>query len=154
MPERVEWVSDEDWEGIVSNAPIVSVDLVVLTPDGVVLGRRENEPAKGMWFVPGGRVQKGERLENTILRVARDELGVDVDVRERLGVYEHLYETSDVPGAGGKHYVPVGFVVETDMTTFETDDQHGALRVFQTNDLPDLHRYVEEYLRDAGVFSR
>ena len=154
MPERVEWVSDEDWEAIVSNAPIVSVDLVVLTPDGIVLGRRENEPAKGMWFVPGGRVQKGEQLNNAALRVAREELGVDVDIRERLGVYEHLYEASDVPDAGGKHYVPVGFVVETDTTTFETDDQHSALRVFPIKDLPDLHEYVKEYLCDAGVFSR
>lgn len=154
MPERVEWVSDEDWEVIVSNAPIVSVDLVVLTPDGVVLGRRENEPAKNLWFVPGGRVQKGERLDDAARRVAREELGVNVDIRERLGVYEHLYEASDVPGAGGKHYVPVGFVVETDTTTFETDDQHDTLSVFPTNDLPDLHEYVEEYLRDAGIFSR
>jgi colanic acid biosynthesis protein WcaH len=154
MPERVEWVSDDDWEAIVSNAPIVSVDLIVLTPDGVVLGRRENEPAKGLWFVPGGRVQKGERLAEAAQRVARDELGVEVDVRERLGVYEHLYEEADVADAGGKHYVPVGFVVETDRTAFETDDQHGALRVFPTDDLPDLHEYVEEYLRDAGVFSR
>jgi colanic acid biosynthesis protein WcaH len=153
MPERVEWVSDEDWEVIVSNAPIVSVDLVVLTPDGVVLGRRENEPAKNLWFVPGGRVQKGERLDDAALRVAREELGVNVDIRERLGVYEHLYEASDVPSAGGKHYVPVGFVVETDTNTFETDDQHDTLSVFPTNDLPDLHEYVEEYLRDAGIFS-
>lgn len=73
---------------------------------------------------PGGRVQKGEQLDDAALRVARDEIGVDVDIRERLGVYEHIYEASDVGDAGGKHYVPVGFVVEADTTMFETDDQH------------------------------
>lgn len=36
MPDHVNWVSDEDWKTVVSNVPIVSIDLVVLTPNGVV----------------------------------------------------------------------------------------------------------------------
>lgn len=151
MPERVEWVSDDDWKTIVSNVPIVSVDLVVLSPKGIVFGYRTNEPAADQWFIPGGRVQKGERLNEAVHRVAREELGINIEIRERLGVYEHLYETANVNTGGGKHYVPIGFVVETDEMDFKTDDQHGRIQVFPRDDLPELHDYVEAYLRDGRV---
>lgn len=154
MPDSVNWVSEEDWETIVSNVPIVSVDLVVLSPEGVVLGRRENKPAKDQWFVPGGRVHKGEQLDEAAYRIAQEELGVEVEVREQLGVYEHMYETSEVSDVGGKHYVPVGYVVSTEAISFSTDTQHADLRTFSRDDLPNLHEYVEAYLRDADVIPR
>ena len=59
-PEPVEWIPDDGWRTIGRNVPVVSVDLLVLTDDGVVLAKRTNEPAKGEWFVPGGRVRKGD----------------------------------------------------------------------------------------------
>jgi colanic acid biosynthesis protein WcaH len=62
----------------VTSVPLVSVDLVVRHDGGAVLGRRQNEPAKGEWFVPGGRVHKDERLTDAVHRVARTELGSDV----------------------------------------------------------------------------
>ena len=47
MPTRVERVPDEEWASGVRSVPIVSVDLVVLTPDdGLVPGRREINPQK------------------------------------------------------------------------------------------------------------
>ena len=147
-PDPVEWIADEDWATIVSNVPIVSVDLVVLTDDGVVLARRQNQPAKGEWFVPGGRVHKGERLEAAVHRVAREELGIEVEIVESLGVYEHLYSESDVTDSGGKHYLANGFVVRTTDEPRIGDSQHGAVRRFE--DLPKgAHPYVEAYWRDT-----
>lgn len=118
---------------------------------GVVLAKRENEPARGQWFVPGGRVHKGELLADAVQRVARDELGTTVTVERALGSYEHLYDTADVDDAGGKHYVPTGYVVRADEASFELDDQHSDVRVFTPSALPDdLHPYTAAYLEDAG----
>lgn len=153
MPRQVDWIPENEWNTIVTYAPIVSVDLVVETPAGIILGRRTNDPARDEWFVPGGRVRKHEHLEAAVHRIAGEELGVDVEIRERLGVYEHFYEASDVPESGGKHYVPIGYVVETDETAFVADDQHGDLRTFEPGELPELHEYVADYLRDAGLIS-
>lgn len=151
-------VPDAEWATIVRNVPIVSIDLVVFAPresgTGVVLAKRENEPAKGRWFVPGGRVRKGERLREAVHRVAREELGVDVEIERLLGVYEHHYDVADVADAGGKHYVPVGFAVRTDAASFDLDDQHSAVRVFGADELPDVHPYTRAYLEDAGVLER
>jgi colanic acid biosynthesis protein WcaH len=144
-------VPANEWETIVSNVPLVSVDLVVETDDGVVLGKRENEPAKGEWFVPGGRVRKHERLRDAVDRVATTELGCAVEIERRLGVYEHFYDTSEFDDTDGKHYVPVGFHVTPDGTAFQADDQHSEVETFQPPFEFDLHPYVEAYLDDAGV---
>jgi colanic acid biosynthesis protein WcaH len=145
------FVPDEEWDVIVENVPLVSVDLVVDTPDGVVLGKRTNEPAKGEWFVPGGRVHKHESLTDAVDRVAREELGVSVAIERQLGVYEHFWETTDLDDVGGKHYVTVGYHVTIETGELRPDDQHAALRAFDPpfSDL-DLHPYVRAYLDDAG----
>lgn len=144
-----DWISDSEWETVVRNVPIVSVDLVVETANGIVLGKRRNDPAKGEWFVPGGRVLKGEPLVDAVSRVARGELGVPVSIAERLGTYEHFYENADVAGTG-KHYVAVAFHVYTDVDELSGDTQHRELRIFESPP-ENLHPYVEAYLRDAGV---
>ncbi len=149
-PEPVEWIPDDDWATIVRNVPIVSVDLVVLIDDGVILAKRTNEPAKGEWFVPGGRVRKGEQLVDAVHRVAETELGIEVEIVESLGAYEHLYRESDVGESGGKHYLANGFVVRGESEKYTTDDQHGDVQVFE--EVPNnLHQYVEMYLQDALV---
>lgn len=149
-----DWIPPEEWETIVRNVPIVSVDLVVRSPDGVVLGKRVNEPARDEWFVPGGRVHKHERLTDAVHRLAREELDVDeVRIRESLGAYEHLYDTADVDDSDGKHYLANGFVVDTDASVVEMnpDDQHGNVRAFELGEFPNLHEYTAAYLCDADT---
>ena len=53
MSDDDRWIPSEEW-AVVDNVPLVSVDLVAKHDGGVLLGRHENEPAKGEWFVPGG----------------------------------------------------------------------------------------------------
>ncbi|TKX74509.1 NUDIX domain-containing protein [Halorubrum sp. GN11_10-6_MGM] len=123
-----ESIPEDEWETIVRNVPIVSVDLVVECPDGIVLGKRSNEPAKGEWFVPGGRVQKGEKLEEATHWIANEELGLDIEIRRSLGAFEHFYSTSDV--GNEKHYVAHGFYTWSDHTDIHNDLQHEDIEIF------------------------
>lgn len=143
-------IPEAEWRTVVRNVPIVSVDLVVLDDGGVLLGRRENDPARGEWFVPGGRVRKDETLADAVHRIAADELGVDVTVERRLGAYEHFWEESEFEDVPTKHYLANGFVVRPTDGALTPDDQHAELRTFEPP-FPDLHPYVEAYLRDAGL---
>lgn len=153
MP-RHDRIPDNQWEIVVRNVPIVSIDLVLQSVDGIILGKRTNQPAKGEWFVPGGRVHKHERLVEAARRVASEELGVNIEIVEGLGAYEHLYHEAEIDGAGGKHYLANGFVVETDVgiEEMELNDQHDGLCAFAPDELPtDLHEYTVAYLRDADA---
>ena len=147
-----DWIAAADWRTIVANVPIVSVDLVIRRDGGVVLGRRTNEPAKGYWFIPGGRVLKGETRREAVGRVAADELGIEVEIVESLGAFEHLYDTSDVPGVDSKHYLANGYVVDVLDGEPEPDAQHDAFRVFRSPPEP-CHEYVRAYVEAAETVS-
>lgn len=143
-----DWIANEEWETIVENVPIVSVDLVVECPDGIVLGQRSNKPAKNEWFVPGGRVQKEELLEDAVHRIAMEELGVDIEICEQLGAFEHFYGTSEVGCT--KHYVAHGFRGWTENIVFEPDTQHVQIATFEK--IPqNIHQYVVDYLEEANL---
>ncbi len=61
------YLSAADFSTVIRSTPLVSIDLILTRPDGAVLvGRRQNEPAKAYWFVPGGRIRKDERLDAAI----------------------------------------------------------------------------------------
>ncbi|ELZ39397.1 GDP-mannose mannosyl hydrolase [Halorubrum tebenquichense] len=145
-----EWIPADDWRTIVANVPIVSVDLVIRRDDGVLLGKRTNEPAKGYWFVPGGRVLKDETRREAVHRVAETELGIEVEIVESLGAFEHVYDTSDVDGVDTKHYLANGYVVDMIDGDVEPDAQHSAFETFRSAPEP-CHEYVRAYVEVASA---
>jgi colanic acid biosynthesis protein WcaH len=147
MSENGKPIPSDEWESIVANVPLVSVDLVIEHDDGVLLGKRENEPAKGEWFVPGGTVLKNEQRTEAVHRVANEELGEPVVIEECLGTYEHFYDTSEIEGVNSKHYLATAYHChfERDNPTIITDDQHSALELFYPP-FDDLHPYIERYV--------
>ena len=48
-------ITDDQLLEVIKNAPLVSIDIIVKNKDGkILLGFRNNEPAKNTWFIPGG----------------------------------------------------------------------------------------------------
>lgn len=114
---------------VIDRTPLVSIDLVVVDPDRRVLcGWRINQPAQGFWFVPGGRILKGETLDDAFGRVAAAELGDGEWHRSDahlLGVFEHLYETNfaEVPGVT-THYVVMAYRIDVVEVPAPPEVQH------------------------------
>jgi colanic acid biosynthesis protein WcaH len=126
---------------------------MIRVEDGVVLGKRTNDPLKGEWFVPGGTVFKNERLREAVHRVGIEELGTDVTIREKLGSFEHFYDSAEAEGTDTKHYLATCFVVTPDHVEFTPDKQHTELRVFR-QPFPEFHPYIERYLDEMGLLER
>ena len=64
-----------------STLPLVLVAACALIDvDGRVLiaQRPEGKPMAGLWELPGGKVEAGERPEATLIRELNEELGIDV----------------------------------------------------------------------------
>ena len=56
-----DWLPPEAFAHIVAHAPLVAIDLLVQdTQQRLLLGWRNHPPARGYWFVPGGRIRKNE----------------------------------------------------------------------------------------------
>jgi hypothetical protein len=55
---------EDEFAHVVRLAPLVSIDLVIRDNEQKVLvALRTNEPAKGVYFVPGGCILKNEAIE-------------------------------------------------------------------------------------------
>jgi len=147
------FLSAADFSTVIRSTPLVSIDLILARPDGAVLvGRRQNEPAKDFWFVPGGRIRKDERLDDAFRRLLKAETGLagDRGGARLLGVYEHLYDTNALNEPGfGTHYVVLGYRIEVPAdVTITGDDQHGEFRWRLPADLladPFVHANTKAY---------
>jgi 8-oxo-dGTP diphosphatase len=65
--------------------PIVCAGAIVRDEAGrILVVRRANEPAAGLWSVPGGRVEPGETPAEAAAREVREETGLDVEVGEEV----------------------------------------------------------------------
>jgi 8-oxo-dGTP diphosphatase len=84
-----------------NDRPQIAVGAVVLHDGGLLMVRRGREPAKGLWTIPGGRVEHGEYLADALKREVREETGLDIEVKELLGILE-------VPA--DPHYVILDYV--------------------------------------------
>ncbi len=73
--------------------PHVDVAAAVIQRSGrVLLARRpEGKLLGGMWEFPGGKRERGETLPACLRRELREELGVDVRVREKLIEVKHAF---------------------------------------------------------------
>jgi ADP-ribose pyrophosphatase YjhB (NUDIX family) len=58
----------------------------------VVLLRRGFDPGAGLWTFPGGFVDLGESVEDAAHRETREELEIDVELGDLVGVYSHADE--------------------------------------------------------------
>lgn len=143
-------IPDDLFAAFLERLPQVSVELFLETDRGVLLLRRINEPAAGEWFWPGTRLFKGETFEAAAERLAREELGIEVDLESRLGSYAHFWDEGAFDGVETTHTVNVVYRGTTGTPEdVVLDDQHDAMRFVEELD-ESLHDYVNEYLRDAG----
>lgn len=110
-------LSYEAFRHIVKDTPLISIDLIIENPEGeILLGWRNNSPAKGFWFVPGGRIQKDEDFKEAFKRIAKAETGLEFILEESffLGVYQHIYPHDNFAGdiSFGTHYVVIAFRIK------------------------------------------
>ncbi len=136
---------------VIDNAPLISIDLLVKNGSFILLGKRVNEPAKGYWFVPGGRVYKDETLDDAFLRLSKDELGLELTRKQSKfhGLYEHFYKNCVFADNITTHYIVLAHEVTIDMDVY-VNSQHEVYRWFEIDELmkdDKVHRYTKDYFR-------
>ena len=54
--------------------------------------RRATEPARGRWTMPGGFVDLGESVEDAAVRETHEELALEIDLGDLVGVYSRAQD--------------------------------------------------------------
>lgn len=85
---------------ILKNIPILCIDLIISHKNQFLLVKRKQEPLINEWWVPGGRVEHGESLDEAAVRKLREELAIkDFSGLIKYGLYQDQFDKSSF----GKH---------------------------------------------------
>lgn len=80
----------KEFQTIYSKVPRLCVELVIKNSDGILLTLREAKAWQGLWHLPGGTLYYNETITDCIHRVAMDELGIKVKIKNFLGYNEYV----------------------------------------------------------------
>ena len=125
--------------------PRLTVDAVVVKGGRVLLIRRGSPPFEGAWALPGGFVDKGETLEQAVLRELREETGLRGRVLGLVGAYSR-------PGRDPRgHTVSVVYAVEPVSGRARGGDDAAEAAWHQLAQLPPLAFDHSEVMADYAA---
>lgn len=127
------------FEKICQSIPILCVDGIVTLDRKILLLKRKNEPAKGEWWVPGGRVKKNETLDEAIVRKIKDETGLEVKIDKQFGLFETIFDD--------KHTVNICYILTTDNQNVLIDEEHEDYGWFDFQSLPKVDNRLESVIK-------
>jgi 8-oxo-dGTP diphosphatase len=85
-----------------------STAIIPYTGGKILLIKRNTIPFKGYWALPGGRMDPGETIEQTVVREVKEETGLDTLIAEVVGEYVEIGVKDGVE----YEYYPTCFVVK------------------------------------------
>lgn len=80
---RTEYVNDPTAPQ--PNSLVVAASAVVVNDEGRILLHRRSDNAR--WSIPGGAMELGESIAQTVVREVKEETGYDVEIERLVGIY-------------------------------------------------------------------
>lgn len=143
------WIEEELYRKIRGVMPIPVVDAITTHRGKLLLMLRNNPPVKDILWVPGGRIMRGESLEEAVLRKLHQETGLEGRIVRRVGVINHIFP--DV------HMISIFFNIETEDDKAELNEEHRAYKwvsKIPKDSHPYLKRIVVQALGNQFLFDR
>jgi len=111
---------------------------------GIVLIQRDIEPGYGKWTFPGGFVERGERAESAAEREVLEETGLEIEVKDIVGLYTYEGEVPAIAvfAAGVTGGEPTPLDETMDVRSFPRDGLPWAEMAF-----PSTEHALKDYLR-------
>jgi len=131
--------------------PALAVNAIIRKDDNsVLLVKRNIEPFRGLWSLPGGFVEHDETVEESLAREVKEETGLKVKPTGVAGVYSHPLRSPV------KHVVTICYectVLEGDLKAY---GENTEAKFFPTDSLPKLafdhEKIIKDHLRLKNAF--
>tara|TARA_B100001059_G_C17804735_1_gene568395 strand:- start:271 stop:714 length:444 start_codon:yes stop_codon:yes gene_type:complete len=113
------FVPEKLYRDIISYIPIVCVDIIVNKNKKFLLLKRNNPPLKNSWYLPGGRINIGESIEEASIRKIYEELGINVLKKQLklVGIYQDKFDVNSF--GEKKNYSTISIVFEINILNSE-----------------------------------
>ena len=146
-------LDDITWQNCVKSTPIAAIDLIIVRDDSqILMGKRKNDPAKDLYFVPGGRIYKNESIKDAFERIIFEETKQNYQFSESKfqGCFEHFYNNSKWSSLDiSTHYIVLAYRLDVDRSfNFDLTNQHKSLSWIgqDTNNNNLIHKYSRIYI--------
>jgi ADP-ribose pyrophosphatase YjhB (NUDIX family) len=112
----------------------VGVAIVIRDEQGRILLERRIDC--GLWGLPGGRIEPGESISETVIREAREETGLNVEVIRLLGVYSEANERIILYPDGVVQLIDIMLEARVLSGHLRLSEESLELKFFAPKDLP------------------
>ena len=115
--------------------PVPAIDIILSensNSNKVLIIKREKDPFKDYFSLPGGFVNEGEKVEDAVRREAEEELLVKVEPIDILGVY------SDPNRDPRGHIMSITFIAKITSGELKAGDGVAELRWIEINNLTNI----------------
>jgi len=127
--------------------PVVGVGAVVICDGKILLEKLKNEPGRGKWSIPGGLVELGEGVEQTVVREVMEEAGLAVEKPSLIDIVDNV--TRDRSGEIRYHFVIIDFFVKLKGGTLKAQSDAEELKWVSFDEVEkyDLTKSFREFFQ-------
>lgn len=129
--------------------PAVSAVIVNNRQEILLQERVDNEK----WSLPGGKMEPGETVEEAIKREVKEETGLDVEIKQLVGVYSNpnhviAYEDGEV-----RQQFSICFLCEAISGSLVISDESKRVEFIALNKLDSINIHVTQKMRIQDALS-
>jgi len=115
--------------------------IIPFPTDKILLIKRSTRPFVGYWALPGGRMDPGETIDQTVIREVKEETGLDIKIISVIGEYIEKGVKDDID----YEYYPTCFEVEPIGGELKKQDSEvKEMQLFPLDDLPNPLAFEHE----------
>lgn len=153
------YIKDNLYKEIVKNTIIQTIDIVFLNENNqILLWLRKNPPLKWLYYLPGWRRYKNEKISDSAIRKSKEELWIDINIEKLiyLWVYDEIYKDSIYKDIW-THCSSLTYVYKLDkieQSNIKIDSQHSEFKFFEVYD-ENLQPMIKSRVLDMnklGIF--
>jgi len=142
-----QYIPQDKYDYILTHMPIACVDVCIVSEKGILLVKRNTEPAKGTWWVPGGRVHKGETLRDCAYRKCLEEVNLHCSIGPIVHTDETVFDTG--PSGIPIHSINVCFLAIPHTADVKLDDYSDS-HAWVPHIADNFHPYVRKCFEGCG----
>ncbi len=119
--------TEEEFKSIYSRVPRLCVELVIQSSEGILLTLRSLPSWNNQWHIPGGTVLLGERLEESVKRIAKEELGASITIERMINTIEYESEEKE---RGYGHGIGIAYLCHLDSPDIKLNAEASEAKFF------------------------